>query len=98
MRPKARGIAQAKGGKHLSRVSPLEGHRIWSKTYDSEANPLLSLESRTVLEKLQNLSRRLFFDAACGTGRWLALAEARGANVFGIDLCPEMLAHARAKS
>lgn len=79
-------------------LSPLQGHRIWSKTYDHEANPLLSLESRTVLERLQNLSRMLFFDAACGTGRWLAQARARGASVFGIDFCPEMLAHAGEKS
>jgi malonyl-CoA O-methyltransferase len=79
------------------RVSPLEAHRIWSRTYDREPNPLLALDMRVLGDRLGALRGLRVVDVACGTGRWMAAAHAAGANVFGVDLCGEMLAGARAK-
>lgn len=79
------------------KLSPVEGHRIWAETYDTDPNPLLFLEFRTVCERLGDLQGKLFLDACCGTGRWLVEARARGARVFGVDFCPEMLEIARSK-
>jgi len=79
------------------KLSPVEGHRIWAETYDTDPNPLLCLEFRTVCERLGDLQGKLFLDAGCGTGRWLVEARVRGARVFGVDLCPEMLEIARSK-
>jgi malonyl-CoA O-methyltransferase len=79
------------------KLSPLEGHRIWAETYDTDPNPLLLLEFRTVSGRLGDLQGKPFLDAGCGTGRWLVEAQARGARVFGADLCPEMLEIARSK-
>jgi ubiquinone/menaquinone biosynthesis C-methylase UbiE len=79
------------------KLAPLEGHRLWAETYDTDPNPLLLLEFRTVCERLEELRGKLFLDAGCGTGRWMVEARARGARVFGVDLCPEMLEVARSK-
>ena len=74
-----------------SRASVVEGHRVWSATYDSDPNPLLSLEFRMTAHLLGDLRGRRFVDIACGTGRWLMEARRRGANAVGVDLCREML-------
>lgn len=79
------------------RVSPLEAHRIWAETYDADLNPVLALEFRTLRDMLPDLRGRLFFDAGCGTGRWLAEARSRGAKVAGADACREMLLKAASK-
>ena len=78
-------------------VSPAQGHRIWSETYDSRPNPLLALESRHVSPMIPDLNRRMVLDLGCGTGRWLTSLSARGARGFGIDRSREMLVQASRK-
>ena len=78
-------------------MTALEAHRIWSEIYDESPNPLLALETRVVARLLGPLENRRFVDVGCGTGRWLNYAESRGARVFGIDFCREMLLRAAAK-
>jgi len=79
------------------RVSAIEGHRQWAASYDAGPNPLLALETRLVLERLSPLRAGCFIDVACGTGRWMKLAQSYGSRVFGVDLCPEMLLEASRK-
>jgi malonyl-CoA O-methyltransferase len=71
-----------------SEVSPEEGFRRWAPSYESET-ALSVLESR-LLERLgiETAGLRLL-DAACGTGRRMARADA--AATVGIDLVREML-------
>jgi ubiquinone/menaquinone biosynthesis C-methylase UbiE len=78
-------------------VTALEGHRNWAPIYDTGLNPLLALESRVLLEKLGPLRCSRFLDVACGTGRWLLLAQPYAAKVFGVDFCSEMLLEASRK-
>jgi ubiquinone/menaquinone biosynthesis C-methylase UbiE len=75
----------------------LEGHRLWSASYDDGLNPLLALETRIVANRLGQLGDVRFLDAAAGTGRWMAYAASHGAQVFGFDLCAEMLRVGAAK-
>ncbi len=79
------------------RLSPLEAHRIWSESYDADPNPMLALEARVLSPALGDLCGSVFLDAACGTGRWLEQARARGAAAWGVDLSGEMLRQARHK-
>ena len=67
-------------------VTPQEGYRLWSRTYDSDINPVLSLEQR-VLKSLLPLGENAdFVDLGCGTGRWLErLADLRPRTLLGID-------------
>jgi malonyl-CoA O-methyltransferase len=78
-------------------VSPIEGHRIWSASYDSDANPVLALDQRVLSERLGCLDGLRVVDVACGTGRWMSFAQSQGAEVIGIDLCREMLVAAARK-
>jgi ubiquinone/menaquinone biosynthesis C-methylase UbiE len=80
------------------RVTVIEGHRIWAPSYDAGPNPLLALETRVLLDRLSLFEGCRFLDVACGTGRWMQLARERGAQVFGTDLCPEMLQQASRKA
>jgi ubiquinone/menaquinone biosynthesis C-methylase UbiE len=80
------------------RLSPLAAHALWAATYDRDANPLVSLEERTVEPLLPaSMAGQVTVDVACGTGRWLTKLERRGARVVGLDLSPEMLHQASAK-
>jgi cytosine/adenosine deaminase-related metal-dependent hydrolase/SAM-dependent methyltransferase len=75
-----------------------EGYRLWASTYDSEANPMLSLERRMLELLLPAIKGLDFVDLGCGTGRWLELLQRAGArSLIGVDPSPEMLGHARAK-
>ncbi len=95
MNPKT--ILQPGQDRTPTHVSAAVGYRIWSETYDADPNPLLSLESRVLFRKLDHVAGRILVDVACGTGRWMAAAAARGGSVVGVDSCPEMLAVARRK-
>ena len=81
----------------LNPLPPAEGYRLWSQTYDTDPNPLLALEMRTLIGKLDHLSNKVLLDIACGTARWAAYAAAKGARAFGADLVPEMLTVAQRK-
>ncbi len=79
------------------RVSPADGYRLWSPSYDTDPNPLLSLEFRTLAGKLERMAGKTFLDVACGTGRWTAYAAGRGARAVGVDISLEMLRKAARK-
>ncbi len=72
-------------------ISASEGYRIWSRTYDSDPNPLLALESRTLGRRLSAIAGKFVVDVGCGTGRWVRHAAENGARAAGLDLCMEML-------
>ena len=78
-------------------VSPAEGHRIWSESYDSQPNPLLALEFRCLSRMMPETEGRLALDVACGTGRWLGYLVTHGARAFGVDTSREMLLNASKK-
>lgn len=72
-------------------VAPLEGYRMWARTYDSTPNPLLALERRLMKGLLKSVRGQIVIDVACGTGYWTRMLEQAGAIVFGFDQCPEMI-------
>jgi ubiquinone/menaquinone biosynthesis C-methylase UbiE len=82
---------KAEIGKYLMRVSALEGHRVWAPFYDSD-NPVLALERRSMMRFLGPAAHSRVLDVACGSGHWLRHFENAGAEVFGVDFCPEMIA------
>jgi malonyl-CoA O-methyltransferase len=79
-------------------VAAIEGHRIWSSTYDASPNALLALDMRVVAERLGPLEGLRVVDIGCGTGRWTAYACEQGAIAIGVDACDEMLRAAARKS
>jgi SAM-dependent methyltransferase len=72
------------------------GYQLWSATYDAPLR-LFPLEEPPVRRLLGALPPGRILDAACGTGRHSAWLAARGHEVVGIDVSPDMLAKARAK-
>jgi ubiquinone/menaquinone biosynthesis C-methylase UbiE len=81
----------------IDELSAIEGYRLWSRTYDDTLNPLLALEMRILSAHVKAVAGTWILDAGCGTGRWMNWAQSRGACVFGIDACYEMLLKARQK-
>jgi ubiquinone/menaquinone biosynthesis C-methylase UbiE len=81
-----------------SSVTPADGYRLWARTYDSELNPMLSLERRILLPLLPPMNGLDVVDLGCGTGRWLEMARDAGAkSLLGVDPSSEMLSRARSK-
>jgi cytosine/adenosine deaminase-related metal-dependent hydrolase/SAM-dependent methyltransferase len=79
-------------------VSPKEGYRLWSRVYDTQPNPLLTLEERFLEAVLPPVAKLNVVDLGCGTGRWLArLASRNPASLVGVDFSPEMLEQAERK-
>jgi malonyl-CoA O-methyltransferase len=78
-------------------VTAMEGYRVWSRGYDKDPNPLLSLEMRVLAGRLGPVAGHHLLDAGSGTGRWMEWAESRGAAVLGVDLCREMILEAANK-
>jgi cytosine/adenosine deaminase-related metal-dependent hydrolase/ubiquinone/menaquinone biosynthesis C-methylase UbiE len=79
-------------------ISPRDGYRVWARTYDTEANPMLSLEQRFLESILPDVKGLDVVDLGCGTGRWLAALKDAGArSLLGIDSSPEMLQAAESK-
>jgi cytosine/adenosine deaminase-related metal-dependent hydrolase/SAM-dependent methyltransferase len=65
----------------------------WAAHYDSNANPLLSLEHRWLSQMLPDVSGLDVIDLGCGTGRWLKhLQQLSPRSLTGIDRSEEMLA------
>jgi SAM-dependent methyltransferase len=79
-------------------ILPHIGYRLWAPTYDEAPNPLLALEMSLLSERIGAIEGKWILDAGSGTGRWMAWAVARGAHVFGIDACREMVIHAERKT
>jgi SAM-dependent methyltransferase len=78
-------------------VGAVDGYRLWAAQYDDAPNPLLALEMRVLSERIGAVEGRRILDAGSGTGRWMQWAASRGARVFGIDACREMLLKAQRK-
>ena len=72
---------------------------LWARVYDSQSNPLLVLEERSLTPLLPHLNGRDVLDVGCGTGRWLTKLEALNpASLTGTDRSMSMLERARAKT
>jgi ubiquinone/menaquinone biosynthesis C-methylase UbiE len=68
----------------------------WAPSYAATPhNPLMVVEQRVMEGRLPALAGRDVLDLGCGTGRYSALASARGARCVGIDFSLAMLARAR---
>lgn len=78
-------------------VPPLEGYRLWSRTWETDPSAIVSLESRSLAPWLTDLRGKVVIDLSCGVGRLLTHAKVQGATALGIDLCWEMLTEARKK-
>jgi len=83
-------------GELMSESDAKTGYRVWSDNYDEPGNPLIALEEPAVWSLIDALPPGPALDAACGTGRHARHLVARGHDVVGIDLTPEMLDRARA--
>jgi cytosine/adenosine deaminase-related metal-dependent hydrolase/ubiquinone/menaquinone biosynthesis C-methylase UbiE len=78
--------------------SSAEGYRLWSLVYDSQPNPMLSLERRYLEPLLPSIAGRDALDLGCGTGRWLEILASKSPHsLVGVDCSPEMLARAESK-
>jgi SAM-dependent methyltransferase len=75
-------------------ADPRTGYRSWSGSYDEPGNPIVALEEPAVRALVDPRPPGRALDAACGTGRHTRHLVARGHDVLGIDLTPEMLARA----
>jgi cytosine/adenosine deaminase-related metal-dependent hydrolase/ubiquinone/menaquinone biosynthesis C-methylase UbiE len=71
---------------------------LWAEVYDTQPNPLLQLEERTLPTLLPPIRDADVMDVGCGTGRWLARLEAEAPrSLAGCDPSPAMLERARTK-
>jgi cytosine/adenosine deaminase-related metal-dependent hydrolase/ubiquinone/menaquinone biosynthesis C-methylase UbiE len=72
---------------------------LWAQVYDTQSNPLLMLEERSITPLLPHLNEGDLLDVGCGTGRWLTKLEALNpASLTGTDRSMSMLERARAKT
>jgi cytosine/adenosine deaminase-related metal-dependent hydrolase/SAM-dependent methyltransferase len=71
---------------------PPEVFDTWAEVYDTQPNPLLSLEQRVLGPMLPDVRGLDVLDAGCGTGRWLhRLSDHSPRRLFGVDISPAML-------
>ncbi|GAA1299804.1 class I SAM-dependent methyltransferase [Saccharothrix xinjiangensis] len=87
----------AHAGVDVDPVGPVEGYRVWSRTYDQPGNGAFALDEPVVGELLDALPAGDALDAACGTGRYARMLADRGHRVVGVDSSPDMLARARTR-
>jgi ubiquinone/menaquinone biosynthesis C-methylase UbiE len=79
-------------------VSSREGYRLGAHRYDTEANPILSLERRFLEPLLPHPTGLDVVDLGCGTGRWLEILKAGAPrSLLGVDPSREMLWQAQRK-
>lgn len=76
-----------------------KGYERWAPIYDESPNPLLALEERYIAPLINNVHGKTMLDLACGTGRWLQKAFAKGIDCgVGVDCSQAMLQVAKKKS
>ena len=69
----------------------------WAEVYDTQPNPLLRLEQRTLPPIMPPIKGLDVLDIGCGTGRWLKHIEHLApASLTGTDVSDAMLERARA--
>ena len=80
-----------------AQLSLHEAYDRWAEVYPAEPhNPLMQAEQAAMLGLLPPLSACDVLDLACGSGRYVAIAQAAGAAfVVGVDYSPAMLGRAR---
>jgi SAM-dependent methyltransferase len=70
----------------------------WAELLEKPDRPWLGPAYELVLDRLDIGPGTELLDVGCGSGRFCALAGARGASVSGLDATPEMLAIARERN
>jgi len=78
-------------------VPTQEGYDAWSAIYDSDGNPLISLEERIAHPMLSDVRGVRIADIGCGTGRHALRLAGLGAEVTAVDFSDGMLGVARSK-
>lgn len=73
-------------------VSAIDGYALWADTWDTTPSPIVALEQRALLPRIDQLHPRHAIDIGCGTGRWTARLGA-----LGFDASAAMLAVAARK-
>ncbi len=69
----------------------------WAEVYDTQPNPLLRLEQRTLPRIMPSIKDLDVLDIGCGTGRWLKHIERLApSSLTGTDASDAMLERARA--
>jgi SAM-dependent methyltransferase len=81
----------------IGAINAVEGYRLWAASYDEADNALLALETRALSARMEDVAGYRILDAGSGTGRWMKWAQSRGARVFGVDACREMVLKAERK-
>jgi len=79
------------------RVGAKEGYDLWSKTYESTPNPVVTMDSRHTIKLLAPVAGELILDAGCGTGRNLRPLRKADTTAIGIDFSLGMLQVARSQ-
>jgi cytosine/adenosine deaminase-related metal-dependent hydrolase/ubiquinone/menaquinone biosynthesis C-methylase UbiE len=69
----------------------------WAEVYDTQPNPLIQLEQRTLLPLMPSIKGLHVLDIGCGTGRWMKHFEHLDpSSLTGTDVSEAMLRRARA--
>jgi SAM-dependent methyltransferase len=80
----------------VEQVSTAVAYEQWSACYDEDAGGgLFAADEPVVAGFLSGREPGVALDAACGTGRFAEILAGSGHQVIGVDISPEMLAHAR---
>jgi ubiquinone/menaquinone biosynthesis C-methylase UbiE len=81
------------------RLGPRDAYRLWSETYDSEADNVVLVLEQEVFSRLLTdapVADKVVVDIGCGTGRhWRQILSGRPRLLHGVDSSPEMLARFR---
>jgi len=82
------------------RLPVREGYAVWAETYPPRPhNRLMAVEQEIVEPIIRLVSPRRALDVGTGTGRYLALLHAVGAQfIAGLDLSMAMLEHRQCKT
>jgi ubiquinone/menaquinone biosynthesis C-methylase UbiE len=78
----------------MTTLQPSDAYRLLAPDYNTNPNPMLKLEQRTMTPLLPPLRGAKVVDVAAGTGRWAAYCGIQGAQTVAADFCLEMLASA----
>ena len=79
-------------------LSTQAGYDRWAEVYDTEDNPLVTLEEPQMDAMLGDVRGLSVIDLGCGTGRHSIRLAKAGAGVDAVDFSAEMMKRARQKS
>lgn len=75
-----------------------DGYNLWSQIYDTEKNPLITVEESYFQNLLNKIPCSNVLDAGTGTGRHAINLSRKCSNVTAIDSSEEMLKVAKSKA